>query len=70
MTPSEYIKEYEIRIYNRWGEKVFESTDMTKNWDGTYLGELAQQDAYAVIVITTGVDLVRRVHHGTITLIR
>ena len=70
VTPSEYIKEYEIRIYNRWGEKVFESTDMTKNWDGTYLGELAQQDAYAVIVITTGVDLVRRVHHGTITLIR
>jgi gliding motility-associated-like protein len=70
VTPSEYIKEYEISIFSRWGEKVFHSTDITKNWDGTYLGELAQQDAYAVLVVTTGVDLVRRVHHGTITLIR
>ena len=70
VTPSEYIKDYEISIYNRWGEKVFQSTDITKHWDGNYLGKAAQQDAYAVIVVTTGVDLVRRVHNGTITLIR
>ncbi len=70
VTPSEYIKEYEISIYNRWGEKVFQTTDISKHWDGNYLGEAAQQDAYAVIVVTTGVDLVRRVHQGTITLIR
>ena len=70
VTPSEYIKDYEISIYNRWGEKVFQTTDITKHWDGNYLGEAAQQDAYAVIVVTTGVDLVRRVHNGTITLIR
>ncbi|MFT7099794.1 MAG: gliding motility-associated-like protein [Bacteroidia bacterium] len=70
VTPSEYIKDYEISIYNRWGEKVFQTTDISKHWDGNYLGKAAQQDAYAVIVVTTGVDLVRRVHQGTITLIR
>ncbi len=70
VTPSIYIKEYHIQIYNRWGELVFESFDKNKNWDGMYLGEPAQQDAYAVIVVSTGVDNVRRVHHGTITLLR
>lgn len=70
VTPSEYIKAYQIMIYNRWGEKVYESDDLTQNWDGTYKGKEAQMDAYAVVVITTGVDNVRRVHHGTITLIR
>ena len=34
VTPSEYIKEYEIRIYNRWGEKVFESDENNVAWDG------------------------------------
>lgn len=69
-TPSEYIKDYHIQIFNRWGEMIFESFDLTQNWDGTYKGKDAQMDAYAVIVITTGVDNVRRVHHGTITLVR
>jgi gliding motility-associated-like protein len=70
VTPSEYIKEYQIMIFNRWGEKVYESYDLTQNWDGTYQGKEAQMDAYAVVVVTTGVDNIRRVHHGTITLLR
>ena len=28
------IKTFSISIYNRWGEKVFESDDITKSWDG------------------------------------
>lgn len=70
VTPSEYIKEYHIQIFNRWGEMVFESFDLTKNWDGTYKGEDAQQDAYAVLVNTVGVDGIKRVHHGTVTVLR
>lgn len=29
----------EFRIYNRWGEVVFETTDIDEGWDGTYKGE-------------------------------
>jgi gliding motility-associated-like protein len=29
---------YTLRIFNRWGEKVFESTDINKPWDGSHLG--------------------------------
>jgi gliding motility-associated-like protein len=69
-TPGIYIIEYHIRIYNRWGEKVFEGFNMDDNWDGTYQGKPCQQDAYAVIVETIGVDRVKRAHYGTITLLR
>ena len=30
----ESLEEYEIKIYNRWGEKVFESTDINVSWNG------------------------------------
>ncbi|MDZ4751142.1 MAG: CotH kinase family protein [Flavobacteriales bacterium] len=29
---------YTLRIFNRWGEKVFESMDINKPWDGSHLG--------------------------------
>lgn len=69
-TPGIYIVDYHIRIFNRWGEKVFESYNMDDNWDGTYLDKPCQQDAYAVIVETIGVDRVKRTHFGTVTLLR
>lgn len=32
------IKKFEAMIFNRWGEKVFETQDATTGWDGTYMG--------------------------------
>jgi gliding motility-associated-like protein len=32
-------KETEVRIYNKWGEKVFETTNPREYWDGRYKGE-------------------------------
>ena len=42
----ENVDGYELRIYNRWGELVFVSTDITVGWDGYYKGRLAPQDTY------------------------
>ena len=27
-----------MRIYNRWGQKVFETNDLNIKWDGTFRG--------------------------------
>lgn len=42
----EGIKEYHLEIYSRWGEKLFESDDVTIGWDGYYKGKLCKQDVY------------------------
>ena len=30
------VTNYNLRIYNKWGEKVFESTDINEAWDGRF----------------------------------
>lgn len=37
---------YSLVIFNRWGEKVFESHDPTIGWDGTYGGKMCQDGTY------------------------
>lgn len=40
------VVEYRLRIYNRTGSLVFESTDINIGWDGYIKGSLAKQDVY------------------------
>lgn len=43
---------FEMTIYNRWGEVVFESNDSTKGWDGSYgvRGGVVQAGLYTWII--------------------
>ena len=65
-----YIRDYNIKIFNRWGDKVFESSDMNVDWDGYYNGKLSQMDAYIWIIKAIGVDDVSWPMMGTVTIIR
>jgi len=40
------VVEYQLYIYNRWGELVFQSDDVNIGWDGYIDGKLAKQDVY------------------------
>jgi gliding motility-associated-like protein len=59
-----------FRIYNRWGEKVFETHDKNIGWDGIYKGELQEMDAYTYAADATLIN--EQVVHlkGNITLLR
>ncbi|MBN9293624.1 MAG: gliding motility-associated C-terminal domain-containing protein, partial [Flavobacteriia bacterium] len=53
--------EYEMLIFDRWGEVIFETHDINYGWDGTYLfngGKLCQDGTYVwkITVKKTGVD--------------
>jgi gliding motility-associated-like protein len=37
---------FELRLYNRWGQLIWESYDPNEMWDGTYKGTLVQQGTY------------------------
>jgi len=40
------MESFELQIYNRWGEIVFESFDPKAKWDGTYHGKVVPQGTY------------------------
>jgi gliding motility-associated-like protein len=40
------IYDYEMYIFNRWGEKIYVSTSMSNDWDGTYKTRDVQVDTY------------------------
>jgi gliding motility-associated-like protein len=41
------VEEFQLQIFNRWGELLFESTEVGIGWDGYYKNELCKQDVYA-----------------------
>ena len=41
---------YNIQIYTRTGEMIYESTDINRSWDGRYKGIMCMQGAYAYVI--------------------
>ena len=64
------IAKMTFRIYNRWGQKVFESANPTIGWDGTFNGVLQPADVYAYTLEAELVDGQKVHRKGDITLIR
>ena len=65
------IKELLIfEIYNRWGEKIFETNDQTIGWDGTYKGQPQAIDTYIFVVKALGYNDNVIEKKGNITLLR
>ena len=62
--------EYQLRLYNRWGEQIFESNTPSVTWDGTIKGNLAPQDVYVFYTKYVGCDNIERWFRGTFHLIR
>lgn len=61
---------YVFRIYNRWGEMVFETTDLTEAWDGTHNGEACEQDVYVWTVSGMFINSDTFALRGTVTLLK
>jgi gliding motility-associated-like protein len=64
------IMHMDWRIYNRWGQLVFESSDPSIGWDGTYRGVLQPMDVYAYTLEAEYSDGTHASKKGDITLIR
>jgi len=61
---------YNFEIYSRWGEKVFYTNDVSKGWDGNYLGKPSLEGVYLWRVDALGIDGVYHTYKGTFTLIK
>jgi len=47
--PPGTVTDYTLLIFNRWGQKVFESTDPLEDWDGTKNGTPQNMDTYLYV---------------------
>ncbi len=67
---SELLADFNMQIYNRWGQKVFESNNQTYGWNGQFNNEAVALGVYTYIVKgkrQNGEDVLLR---GTVTVVR
>jgi gliding motility-associated-like protein len=68
----ENIFDFEMRIFDRWGNLIFYSDDIDKHWDGRVKSDdlIAQQDVYVYDVTAKDIHQ-RKLHYlGTVTLVK
>lgn len=65
-----WAKEYKMRIFNRYGEMLFETERFEDQWDGTFRDVPVQQDVYLYSIEYMDLHSVWHVFHGTVLLIR
>ena len=67
--PGDGVTIESFRIYNRWGELVFNG-DWIIGWDGRRNGKLCTMDAYVYVCEFIIPDGTRKVKYGNVTLVR
>lgn len=66
----DWVESLTFAIYDRWGEKVFESSNPFKGWDGTYRGKPCEQGVYVYYVEVFCKGQTRNLLKGNVTLVR
>ena len=61
---------YKMEIYDRWGQKIYESVDVNTGWDGNKNGIALGQDIYVYSITFKDYQDRSHVQRGQVTLIR
>jgi gliding motility-associated-like protein len=64
------IIEFNMIIYNRWGELVYETDNLEPGWDGEINYQCAPQDVYIYVISGRGINSKAFSKKGTFTLLR
>ncbi|MFT4602607.1 MAG: gliding motility-associated-like protein [Arenicella sp.] len=64
------IQQFEIWVFNRWGENVWYADDMELTWDGTYRGSTVKDDVYVWKIIAIDVNGDEHEKHGHVTVLK
>jgi gliding motility-associated-like protein len=64
------VIQYDLTIYNKWGELLFETTDQKVGWDGYYKDKLCEEDSYIYKIYAATVDSQVIQKTGSLSLFR
>ena len=65
-----FVDEVFFAIYDRWGEKVFESNSLNDGWDGTFKGQKLGNDVYGYYLRVRCENGEEYYQQGNVTLMR
>ena len=61
--------DFQIYIYNRWGELVFSSENKYFRWDGSCRGQVYHDNIYTYIIFYRNINNAPRKTNGSITVL-
>lgn len=64
------VKNMRLLVFNRLGEKVFETTDPASGWDGNYKNQPAPEDSYGYYFFAECLQEEKIILKGNVTLLR
>jgi gliding motility-associated-like protein len=64
------LEEIVFKVFDRWGELVFETNDQAVGWDGTFKGELVDPDVYVYHLTAICFDGQETLIKGNVTVLR
>ena len=66
----DWVQTMHFAVYDRWGEKMFESNSQLRGWDGTYRGKPCEQGVYVYYLEVECKGQTRNLLKGNVTLVR
>jgi gliding motility-associated-like protein len=64
------ISRFKLQVFNRWGEKIYETPDLSARWDGTYSGQESPIDTYVWRIDMEERSGKRHTLYGHVNLVR
>lgn len=64
------IVQYSLQVFDRWGEKLFSTTDFPTGWDGSFKGQPCKSDSYVWKIVVYNVFGKSKEYVGHVTLMK
>ena len=66
----EFLLRFELKVFNRWGELLWETNDISQGWDGTVDGQLSPIGTYVYSLFYQGENTEEITSSGTFSLVK
>ncbi len=64
------VKSYQVQLFDRWGQVLFQSSDLNQGWDGTFKGQDCKQDTYIWKIQLSTKSGLEKSYSGSVLLTR
>jgi len=68
--PEENITQFNLQVFNRWGQSVFTTNDIREGWDGRMNGEYCPEGNYVWVIYYADDKKTRTSNKGSVMLLR